>query len=313
MPLGRRRAGKKPSEDRRNISFLVYGQTGWIGGLVGRYLKESCFEYNYGSGRLHDRASLERDIKFYEPTHIINAAGLTGRPNVDWCESHKREVVQTNVLGVLNLVDVAKTRELHVTNFATGCIYNYDDVQTVSGAGFSETDVPNFTGSYYSKTKVIVEELLKEYDNVLQLRLRMPIDENLQNPRNFIHKIATYSKVVNVPNSMSVLTELVPLAVQAAVRGLTGTYNFTNPGVISHNEVLELYKKYCDNDFTWVNFSLAEQSQVLAAPRSNNRLNTSKLEKEFPGLLDVKTSLVKHVFEVNKGVKIRRCDGKSIP
>jgi hypothetical protein len=24
-----------------------------------------------------------------KPTHVINAAGLTGRPNVDWCEDHK--------------------------------------------------------------------------------------------------------------------------------------------------------------------------------------------------------------------------------
>ena len=24
-----------------------------------------------------------------KPTHILNAAGITGRPNVDWCEDHK--------------------------------------------------------------------------------------------------------------------------------------------------------------------------------------------------------------------------------
>ncbi len=24
-----------------------------------------------------------------KPTHVLNAAGLTGRPNVDWCEDHK--------------------------------------------------------------------------------------------------------------------------------------------------------------------------------------------------------------------------------
>ena len=25
----------------------------------------------------------------FKPTHILNAAGVTGRPNVDWCETHK--------------------------------------------------------------------------------------------------------------------------------------------------------------------------------------------------------------------------------
>jgi hypothetical protein len=49
----------------------------------------------------------------------------------------------------------------------------------------------------------VVEDLIQQYDNVLQLRLRMPIDSNLQNPRNFIYKIANYAKVVNVPNSMT--------------------------------------------------------------------------------------------------------------
>jgi hypothetical protein len=24
-----------------------------------------------------------------KPTHVLNAAGVTGRPNVDWCEDHK--------------------------------------------------------------------------------------------------------------------------------------------------------------------------------------------------------------------------------
>ncbi len=24
-----------------------------------------------------------------KPSHVLNAAGLTGRPNVDWCEDHK--------------------------------------------------------------------------------------------------------------------------------------------------------------------------------------------------------------------------------
>ena len=111
----------------------------------------------------------------------------------------------------------------------------------------------------------MVEELLKEYDNVLQLRLRMPIDDDLQNPRNFIHKIANYAKVVNVPNSMTVLNELVPLAIEGAKRRLVGVYNFTNPGVISHNEVLQLYKEYCDADFTWENFSL-EAEQNFGSP-----------------------------------------------
>ena len=36
--------------------------------------------------------------------------------------------------------------------------------------------------------------MIRIYPNVLQLRLRMPIDGDLSNPRNFITKIANYAK-----------------------------------------------------------------------------------------------------------------------
>jgi len=189
---------------------------------------------------------------------------------------------------------------IHVTNFATGCIYSYDDDHPIGGKEFTEQDVPNFRGSYYSHTKAMVEDVIHQYDNVLQLRLRMPIDSNLENPRNFIYKLAHYAKVVNVPNSMTALDELVPLAIQGAIRKLTGIYNFTNPGVISHNEVLELYKEYYDRDFTWENFSIEEQSTILAAPRSNNALDATKLLEAFPGILDIKSSLERYVFKAQE-------------
>ena len=62
-----------------------------------------------------------------------------------------------------------------------------------------------------------------------------------------------------------------------AKRGLTGIMNYTNPGAISHNEILELYKSYVDSEFTWKNFSLEEQSKVIIAPRSNNLLDTKRV------------------------------------
>jgi hypothetical protein len=62
-----------------------------------------------------------------------------------------------------------------------------------------------------------------------------------------------------------------------AKRGLTGIMNYTNPGAISHNEILELYKCYVDADFKWANFSVEEQAKVIVAPRSNNLLDTARV------------------------------------
>lgn len=38
------------------------------------------------------------------------------------------------------------------------CIYEYDDEHSIGGKGFTEEDTPNFTGSFYSLTKGMVEK-----------------------------------------------------------------------------------------------------------------------------------------------------------
>ena len=62
---------------------------------------------------------------------------------------------------------------------------------------------------------------------------------------------------------------------------VTGTVNLTNPGLISHNEILEMYREIVDKDFKWDNFSIEEQRQILASERSNNFLDTSRLESLY--------------------------------
>lgn len=141
---------------------------------------------------------------------------------------------------------------------------------------------------------------MKNFDNVCTLRVRMPISSDLNNPRNFITKISRYEKVVNIPNSMTVLDELLPVSIEMAKKNHRGIWNFTNPGVISHNEILELYKEYIDPKFKWVNFSLEEQAKVIVAQRSNNELDATKLKKDFPELLSIKDSIIKYVFKPNK-------------
>jgi 3,5-epimerase/4-reductase len=284
--------------------FLIFGKTGWIGGLLGDLLKEQGADYEYASARLEDRAAVAADIDRVKPTHVLNAAGLTGRPNVDWCEDHKIEVIRANVIGTLNLADVTNEKGIHLTVYATGCIFHYDkDFPQDSGKGFTEDDTPNFTGSYYSKTKALVEGLLKEFPNTLVLRVRMPIVADLTYPRNFITKIIKYDRIINIANSMTVLPELLPLSIKMAERKLTGIMNYTNPGAVSHNEILQMYKDYIDPEFTWKNFTVEEQAKVIVAPRSNNLLDTKRIEGEFPELLGIKESLIKYVFEPNAAKK----------
>jgi 3,5-epimerase/4-reductase len=69
--------------------YLVFGKTGWIGGMLIELLEKQGKKYHLAESRTYDRESVLAEIQRYKPTHILNAAGVTGRPNVDWCEDHK--------------------------------------------------------------------------------------------------------------------------------------------------------------------------------------------------------------------------------
>eukprot|EP00455_Lapot_gusevi_P020866 TRINITY_DN2202_c0_g1_i2.p1 TRINITY_DN2202_c0_g1~~TRINITY_DN2202_c0_g1_i2.p1 ORF type:complete len:305 (+),score=115.41 TRINITY_DN2202_c0_g1_i2:67-981(+) len=269
-------------QDSREF-YMIWGKNGWIAGMLADLLTKQGKQFRLAESRMENRESVAAELDEYKPTHVLNCAGVTGRPNVDWCEDNKEATLRSNVLGVMTLTDLCWLRGIHVTLFATGCIYSYDADHPLGGKGFVETDKPNFAGSFYSFTKGVIEPLLNVYSNILILRLRMPISDDLS-PRNFITKISRYQRVVNIPNSMSVLTELLPVSLVMAQRNLTGVYNFTNPGVISHNEILDLYKQYIDPNFTYVNFTEEEQALVLKAGRSNNCLDTTKLQNALPDI-----------------------------
>lgn len=43
--------------------FLIFGRTGWIGGLVGQHLKEQGCKYEFANCRLEDRAAVISEIE----------------------------------------------------------------------------------------------------------------------------------------------------------------------------------------------------------------------------------------------------------
>ena len=135
---------------------------------------------------------------------------------------------------------------------------------------------------------------------ILNLRIRMPITDS-KNSRNFITKITTYQKICSLPNSMSVLPTLLPLVFTMMKDRVVGTINLVNPGVITHNRILNLYREYVDSTHTWENFSIQEQDKVLDARRSNNYLTTTRLEELFPEVPSieeaVKSSLQRYSIE----------------
>ena len=279
------------------MKVLLYGSRGWIGQQFLELLTTNNIETVCGVSRTDDNDKLIEEISNVKPTHIVSFIGRThGKigdkvfTTIDYLEEDGKlyENMRDNLYGPLLLASLCKDRNIHFTYLGTGCIFTYDDIHP---DGFDEQDLPNFFGSSYSIVKGFTDRLMHLYnDSVLNLRIRMPITGS-KNPRNFITKITNYKKICSIPNSMTVLDELLPYIIEMMKTKQTGTVNFTNPGLISHNEILEMYREIVDNDFTWENFSQEEQRAILAADRSNNLLNTTKLETLFPNILPIQDSV----------------------
>jgi len=145
----------KTNKKAKHVKFLIFGgASGWIGQKLVALCENRGLEYAIAESRMECREAVQRELLRKNITHVLLAAGITGRPTVDWCEDHKQETIRSNVIGTLSVIDICYQQQIHVTNFATGCIFGYDDDHPIGGKGFTEQDLPNFDGSFYSKTKV---------------------------------------------------------------------------------------------------------------------------------------------------------------
>jgi len=244
-----------------------------------------------------DKEVVKRTIIETNPDVIINCAGKTGKPNIDWCEEHKAETFNSNVIGPLVLAHTCHLLNKYLVHLGSGCIYSGDN----NSKGFSEEDAPNFSGSFYSKTKIWSEQALTAFP-VLQLRLRMPTD-SVPCPRNLISKLVLYPKIISVPNSVSIVEDFIYTAKKLISKKRTGIYNVTNPGAITNGEIMELYKEIIDPKHTYKIISLKEFSKLTKAQRSNCVLNTSKLESEGIKLPAIKDAMRKTLLKYKENMK----------
>lgn len=291
------------------MNLLIYGSEGWIGKQICQLLNEMNIKWIQGKTRAENIDELEKEIIENKPSHIFSFIGRThGKiddkeyTTIDYLEQPGKikENIRDNLYSPIVLAILSNKYNYHYTYLGTGCIFDYDDSHPFGKEinGFDENSLPNFFGSGYSVVKGYTDRLMHLFPNVLNIRIRMPITSD-RSSRNFITKIITYKKICSIPNSMTVLPELLPILIDLAINKVVGTINLTNPGLISHNEILQMYKEIIDPNFKWDNFTIEEQNKVLSAGRSNNYLDTTKLQNLYPEIKNIKES-VKNCLEKMK-------------
>ncbi|MBS3090577.1 sugar nucleotide-binding protein [Candidatus Pacearchaeota archaeon] len=220
-----------------------------------------------------------------KPDIVVNAIGKTGRPNIDWCESHKEETFEANVTIAENLAASCSKKGIYFVHLGSGCIYRGNN----NGKGYSEEDEPNLQGQFYAKTKILAEKRLKKFP-CLQIRIRMPIDDR-PHERNLIDKLVKYSKVLDAQNSMTTVPHMLSALEVLVERKKTGVYNLTNPSTISPAEIMQMYKEIIEPSHEFEAISLEKLDKETEAKRSNCMLNTAKLESEGIGLPEIPQSV----------------------
>jgi dTDP-4-dehydrorhamnose reductase len=292
--------------------ILLLGSSGYVGREFERILNGRGLEFKaIGRHQLDytSSAELKKFLGLIRPTFIINAAGFTGKPNVDACELQKEETMLGNVDFPKMLAQICQELKIPWGHVSSGCIFtgclveqegrwvleknmNKDYVQKIATSqptrlrGFDESFSPNFSFndgpcSYYSGTKAMAEEAIKEMGDHYIWRLRIPFN-NINSPRNYLTKIQTYSKVYDNLNSLSHLDDFVNACLDCWVKHIPyGIYNVTNPGFVSTRQVVELIKLILKPQRDFVFWESDDEFYRFGAKalRSNCILDSSKLQR----------------------------------
>jgi 3,5-epimerase/4-reductase len=252
------------------MKFYILGATGFMGSQCVEYLRGKGHEVFTDRVDVTDFPALRKAFQGTRPDVVVNFAGVRAYPNIDWCEDHKEETVAVNVGGAINAMLASREVGAYGIQIASGCIYSGGVDKE-----FTEEDAPNFTGSFYSRMRIAMQDALKEIP-VLQLRIRMPVSMH-ENPRNLITKIAGYKKVISVPNSVTLIEDMFPAIQKLAESRPTGILNLTNDGYLEHKTILEAYKEIVDPAHEYELISLDELVQsVTKTGRSNCLLSNAK-------------------------------------
>ncbi len=236
--------------------FIVLGAKGFLGSNCVRILREQGYTVFECNARLDNIVQIRQDIVKSRATKLICAAGISGRPTVEWCETHEKETIKINYIDVIGLFTLTEELGIHCTYFGSGLVYNADKNK------YTEEDTPNLTSRVYCRWRCELEKMVLFYKNVLYLRIIYPITGD-GHPKCFLTKMSQRSSIVDTTVSLTIVPSLFPKVSELCNKSITGIYNFVNKGVIEQPMLVE---KYTKNNFT------------LGTSSPGYELSTNKLE-----------------------------------
>lgn len=277
------------------MSKIIVLGNGYVGKKAYKYLFETIGSINdvvqlcnYKYNDPHSlRETLFKDLfsqfTSVQDKWIVNCVGYTGKPNVDACEVNKQICWDLNVTFPILLAQYCAQYNIKIINVSSGCIYDKVDSKTTP---FTEEDFPNFgvdssTSSWYSKTKHAAELSLQNYNNVYTLRIRMPVCNDFNSPKNYLCKILKYSDLLEETNSKTIIEDLLQVINKIInIEGFPGgVYNCVNPNPLPTSEVCKILEKNGMWNPHWKFIEYKQLKEQITANRSNCILSTERLKE----------------------------------
>lgn len=263
--------------------------------IIGKgYLGTRCAETWKDEAILSDKVvktveDVESLIDKHQPDAVLNAAGIVGKPNVDWCETHQRETIEGNTILPITIAKACQNKNVYLLHMGTGCIFYGPKPDSTP---WDEDDFAN-PSAVYTRAKYAADLVLSTMDNIGIARIRMPLDAR-PCPQNIIDKLAVYNKIIDVENSLTVVDDMVEVFYQLLEKKATGIFHVTNPGSIKHKEIIELYKKYVDpsKENEWIS-----EEELVAQGLSDKRRSTNIMTSKNLPKLGIKMRPAKEAVE----------------
>ena len=252
------------------MKILIIGD-GFVGARCHNAWPDSVLSGDIISTADDVRALLDRE----QPDAVLNAAGVRGRPNVDWCEDHQMETIKGNVMLPIMMAEACQERGVYLLHIGSGCIFYGDSLHP--DHAWREEDFGNPI-PVYSRSKWAADLVLSTLPNVGIGRIRMPIDHT-PGPNNLIDKLAGFEKVIDVENSVTIIDDMVAAFHQMMEKRTQGIFHVTNPGTVKHRDILGLYEELVDRSHTctWISNEELTKRGLAVKGRSNNFLSSERL------------------------------------
>ncbi len=236
----------------------------------------------------------------HKPDVVLNAAGIVGKPNVDWCETNQLATIKGNTVLPLIVADACQQKGIYMLHIGTGCIFYGESPDP---KGWKENDYAN-PSAVYTRTKYAADLALSTLTNVGIARIRMPLDDR-SHPANLIGKLISFDKVVDVANSLTVVEDMIKVFYQLLAKKAEGIFHVVNPGSIKHKEIIAMYEEIVDpkHKNEWISEEELVKQGMADKPRSNNIMQSNNLAKLGISMRPVKEAVRDAMQKYKESIK----------